>query len=125
MSLNAPAEIRMINSIAGHFGYLHAEQAAAAVADHIKRFWDPRMKQRLLLLAASDTGISIRFRSPPRRCCAEIYSRAASYRWQRFGSSGLPLLVVAAATAPFDHLGIGIIPRESAVSSHPSTCVRS
>ena len=49
MSLNAPAEIRMINSIAGHFGYLHAEQAAAAVADHIKRFWDPRMKQRLLL----------------------------------------------------------------------------
>ncbi|HTI74605.1 MAG TPA: formate dehydrogenase subunit delta [Mycobacterium sp.] len=55
MSLNAPAEIRMINSIAAHFGYLRAEQAAVAVADHIKRFWDPRMKQRLLLLAASDT----------------------------------------------------------------------
>ena len=54
MSLNAPAEIRMINSIAAHFGYLRAENAAAAVADHIKRFWDPRMKQRLLLLAASD-----------------------------------------------------------------------
>ena len=55
MSLNAPAEIRMINNIAAHFGYLRTEQAAAAVADHIRRFWDPRMKQRLLLLVASDT----------------------------------------------------------------------
>jgi formate dehydrogenase subunit delta len=56
MALNAPAEIRMINNIAAHFGYLRAEQAAAAVADHIGRFWDPRMKQRLLLLVASDKG---------------------------------------------------------------------
>jgi len=55
MSFNAPAEIRMINSIAAHFGYLRAEHAAAAVADHIRRFWDPRMKQRLLMLVASDT----------------------------------------------------------------------
>jgi len=55
MSLTAPAEIRMINSIAAHFGYLRAEQAATAVADHIRRFWDPRMKQRLLLLVGSDT----------------------------------------------------------------------
>ena len=31
MSLNAPAEIRMINNIAAHFGYLRAEHAAAAV----------------------------------------------------------------------------------------------
>jgi formate dehydrogenase subunit delta len=55
MSFHSPAEIRMINSIAAHFGYLHTEQAAAAVADHIRRFWDPRMKRRLLLLVASDT----------------------------------------------------------------------
>ncbi|MBE1547320.1 formate dehydrogenase subunit delta [Mycobacterium sp. OAS707] len=55
MGLNAPAEIRMINNIAAHFGYLHTDQAATAVADHIRRFWDPRMKQRLLLLVASDT----------------------------------------------------------------------
>lgn len=55
MTITAPAEIRMINSIATHLGYLPAEQAAAAVADHITRFWDPRMKHRLLLLVASDT----------------------------------------------------------------------
>jgi formate dehydrogenase subunit delta len=55
MSFHAPAEIRMINSIAAHFGYLRAEQAAAAVAEHVRRFWDPRMKRRLLMLVASDT----------------------------------------------------------------------
>jgi formate dehydrogenase subunit delta len=55
MAPTTPAEIKMINNIAAHFGYLRAEQAATAVADHIKRFWDPRMKQRLLLLVASDT----------------------------------------------------------------------
>jgi formate dehydrogenase subunit delta len=56
MSIHVPAEIRMINSIAAHFGYLGTDQAAAAVADHISRFWDPRMKRRLLLLVASETG---------------------------------------------------------------------
>jgi formate dehydrogenase subunit delta len=55
MSFHAPAEIRMINSIAAHFGYLRAEQAAAAVAEHVRRFWDPRMKRRLLMLVSSDT----------------------------------------------------------------------
>ena len=55
MSFNAPAEIRMINSIAAHFGYLRTEQAATAVADHIRRFWDPRMKQRLFELVDSQT----------------------------------------------------------------------
>jgi formate dehydrogenase subunit delta len=55
MAQNVPAEIKMINNIAAHFGYLRSEQAATAVADHIGRFWDPRMKQRLLMLVASDT----------------------------------------------------------------------
>ena len=48
MSLHDAAEIRMINKIVVHFGYLPTEQAAAEVADHVNRFWDPRMKQRLL-----------------------------------------------------------------------------
>jgi len=56
MAQNVPAEIKMINNIAAHFGYLRSEQAATAVADHIGRFWDPRMKQRLLMFVASDTA---------------------------------------------------------------------
>ena len=55
VSHNRPAEVKMINNISAHFGYLPEEQAAAAVADHIGRFWDPRMKQRLLMLVDSDT----------------------------------------------------------------------
>ncbi|MET0995025.1 MAG: formate dehydrogenase subunit delta [Mycobacterium sp.] len=54
MSLHDAAEIRMVNNIAVHFRYLPTEQAAAAVADHVKRFWDPRMKRRLFELAAAE-----------------------------------------------------------------------
>ncbi|MCW2691025.1 MAG: NADH-dependent formate dehydrogenase delta subunit FdsD [Mycobacterium sp.] len=55
MSHNEPAEIRMVNDIIVNFGYLPTGQAAAAVADHVKRFWDPRMKCRLIELVAADT----------------------------------------------------------------------
>jgi len=55
MSHNEPAEIRLINDIAVHFGYLPTDQATAAVADHVKRFWDPRMKSRLIDLVAAET----------------------------------------------------------------------
>ena len=54
MSLNDAAEIRLINKIVIHFGYLPTEQAAAEVANHVKRFWDPRMKRRLFELAAAE-----------------------------------------------------------------------
>jgi formate dehydrogenase subunit delta len=55
MSHNTPAEVKMINNIAAHFGYLRSEQAATAVADHIRRFWHPQMQRRLLMLADMDT----------------------------------------------------------------------
>jgi formate dehydrogenase subunit delta len=55
MSLNEPAETRLVNNIAVQFRYLPAERAAAAVADHVKRFWDPRMKRRLIELVAAET----------------------------------------------------------------------
>jgi formate dehydrogenase subunit delta len=55
MSLNVPAETRMVNNIAVQFGYLPTDQAAAAVADHVNRYWDPRMKRRLNELIAAET----------------------------------------------------------------------
>jgi formate dehydrogenase subunit delta len=55
MSLNVPAETRMVNNIAVQFRYLPIEQAAAAVADHVNRYWDPRMKRRLNELVAAET----------------------------------------------------------------------
>jgi formate dehydrogenase subunit delta len=55
MSPNEPAETRLVNNIAVHFSYLPTERAVAAVADHVKRFWDPRMTRRLIELVAAKT----------------------------------------------------------------------
>ena len=56
MSHNNSGEIRLVNKIAIHFGYLPAEQAAAAVAEHVRRFWDPRMQRRLMESVAAETA---------------------------------------------------------------------
>lgn len=37
----------MINDIAAQFGYLPGERAAQEIANHVLRFWDPRMRDRL------------------------------------------------------------------------------
>ncbi|MEV5608608.1 formate dehydrogenase subunit delta [Streptomyces sp. NPDC052225] len=42
-----PAESRMANDIAVHHGHLPAPAAAEAIAGHVTRFWDPRMRERL------------------------------------------------------------------------------
>jgi formate dehydrogenase subunit delta len=55
MSHNEPAEMRMVNDIVVNLGYLPAEKVPAAVADHVTRFWDPRMKRRLVEQVAADT----------------------------------------------------------------------
>ena len=51
-------EIRLANDIARQFRHLTPEAGAAAVADHIARFWDPRMRARLLAsVAVGDAGL--------------------------------------------------------------------
>ena len=55
MSPHEPAEIRLINKIVVHFGYLPSDEAAAEVANHVRRFWDPRMKRRLFELVDSES----------------------------------------------------------------------
>ncbi|MFF4349045.1 formate dehydrogenase subunit delta [Streptomyces sp. NPDC001530] len=47
MTATVPPECRMANDIAANLGHLPGEQAAEAVAGHIGRFWDPRMRSRL------------------------------------------------------------------------------
>jgi len=43
------SEIRMLNQIATNFAWDADEQrAAAAVVDHLQRFWSPQMRQQLL-----------------------------------------------------------------------------
>jgi formate dehydrogenase subunit delta len=43
----------MGNDIARQFGHLPAGEAADAIAHHIERFWDPRMRRNLEALAGA------------------------------------------------------------------------
>jgi formate dehydrogenase subunit delta len=56
MSTHDAAEIRLINQVVIHFGYLPTERAATEVADHVRKFWDPRMKRRLFELVDSEAS---------------------------------------------------------------------
>ncbi|MEV8033722.1 formate dehydrogenase subunit delta [Streptomyces sp. NPDC002742] len=54
MTASGPPERRMANDIAVNLGHLPGASAAEAIAGHIARFWDPRMRSRLL--AHADAG---------------------------------------------------------------------
>lgn len=47
--------VHMANQIARNFGAMRQDDAAAAVADHIRMFWDPRMKAQIF---ADGAGLS-------------------------------------------------------------------
>jgi len=46
--------LRLAGEIAAQFGHRPVAEAAAAMAEHIRQFWDPRMRRALL--AAVDAG---------------------------------------------------------------------
>jgi formate dehydrogenase subunit delta len=51
-------EARMGNDIARQFAHLPASEAAAVIAEHIEKFWDPRMRRNLeALVAAQDDSL--------------------------------------------------------------------
>jgi formate dehydrogenase subunit delta len=56
VSVHDAAEIRLINQVVIHFGYLPEDQAVTEVAEHVRKFWDPRMKRRLFDLVDSEAG---------------------------------------------------------------------
>jgi formate dehydrogenase subunit delta len=48
MTATVPAERRMANDIARQFHHVPADRAAEAVAGHVRRFWNPWMRTRLV-----------------------------------------------------------------------------
>ena len=48
MNHAVPPQVRLANSIAVQFHQRPADEAASAVANHIRMFWDPRMRTELL-----------------------------------------------------------------------------
>ncbi|MFF5493347.1 formate dehydrogenase subunit delta [Streptomyces aquilus] len=58
MTATVPSEQRMANDIARNLRHLPRERAAAEIAGHIGRFWDPRMRARLFEYAdAGENGL--------------------------------------------------------------------
>lgn len=51
-------EARMGNDIARQFAHLPQQEAVTAIATHVQKFWDPRMRTRLRrLVADGDPGL--------------------------------------------------------------------
>ena len=48
--------VHMANQIALFFASYPHEEAVAGVADHLKRFWERRMRQQILQYAAQGDG---------------------------------------------------------------------
>ena len=45
--MSADKLVRMANQIGTFFAHKPPEIAQAAIADHLRRFWDPRMRQKI------------------------------------------------------------------------------
>jgi formate dehydrogenase subunit delta len=56
MSDVTPPTVRLVNEIARQFQHQPPDAAARAVADHIERFWDPRMREELRHHATTAPG---------------------------------------------------------------------
>ena len=65
----------MANQIAANFATLGQDAAAAATADHLTKFWDPRMRDQILGCQAGD----LKGLGPEARAAIELLreSRAA------------------------------------------------
>jgi formate dehydrogenase subunit delta len=49
-----PSVVRMANDIARNQAHLPDTEAAAVLANHLRSFWDPRMRSQLRLLVETD-----------------------------------------------------------------------
>lgn len=64
--------IYMINQIARNLSAAGDDSAALATCQHIREYWDPRMRLRLLSLLATDVGKL----SPVAAAAASLYAEA-------------------------------------------------
>ena len=54
----SPPSVRLVNDIAAQFTHRPLDEAAEAIAAHVRAFWEPRMRTALLEhLAAGGAGL--------------------------------------------------------------------
>jgi len=52
--MNRATLLHDVNEIAKYFAAYPREEAVAGIADHIKKFWDPRMRKELKAMLVAD-----------------------------------------------------------------------
>ena len=52
--MKADRLVHMANQIADFFGSYPHEQSVAGVADHLHKFWDPRMRKQIIEYVGTD-----------------------------------------------------------------------
>ena len=73
MSSESETLVRMANQIADFFRAQPDEDALAGTADHIRRFWDPRMRAKMAEhLAAGGEGLSPLARAAVEKVCKPV-----------------------------------------------------
>ena len=56
--MSVTTQVRMANEIAAQFGHLPDDAVVDAVAEHLRSFWDPRMRTQLAAyVAAGGEGV--------------------------------------------------------------------
>ena len=56
--MEAHVMVHKVNAIAQYFAAYPRDEAVAGVADHLKKFWEPRMRRQLLAyIAAGGAGL--------------------------------------------------------------------
>lgn len=80
--------IRMAEQIAANFG--HAKNPAAATADHIAKFWDPRMKRMIFEHVAGGGTLSAVALEAIRELAADgpPPSQTPATEWNRVSEAG-------------------------------------
>jgi len=56
--MTTATQVRLANDIAAQYHYMPVDQAAAAVATHMRNFWDPRMRAQLRAVVESGEGLA-------------------------------------------------------------------
>jgi formate dehydrogenase subunit delta len=70
--------VRMANQIADFFKVHPEEEAVAGTADHIRRFWDPRMRAKLAdHLAAGGEGLTPIARKAAEQACKPATAKSS------------------------------------------------
>ena len=73
--MDAAKLARMANDIANNFAVLGEEEAISSTANHIRMFWDPRMRQQAFVMVADEDGT---FNKIARQAIEKLASAAAA-----------------------------------------------